>query len=165
MIARYLVLSERMRTELEKIEQVVDHAEGAVSRAGQQPEDEDYFMAAAALDLHSFYAGVERLLALIATEIDGGLPKGPRWHRDLLEQMTLKVRGVRPAVLQPETQIALINYLEFRHVVRNVYTFDLRPGRLQELVTGLRIAFELTQRDLLVFVKFLDSLADADEDA
>lgn len=163
MIARYLVLRERVRTELEKIEQIVDHAEGAVSRAEQQPKDEDYFMAAAALDLHSFYAGVERLLALIATEIDGGLPKSPRWHRDLLEQMTLEIRGVRPAALQPETQTALLDYLEFRHVVRNVYTFDLRPGRLQDLVTGVRAAFDLAHRDLLAFAEFLDSLADADK--
>lgn len=85
MIARYRVLTERLRAELEKLEQVVARAEGAISRANQQPQDEDYFLAAAALDLHSFYAGIERLLALIAEEIDGGLPKGSHWHRDLLE--------------------------------------------------------------------------------
>lgn len=58
--------------------------------------------------------------------------------------MTLEVKAVRPAVLRAETQTALIDYLEFRHVVRNVYTFDLWPKRLRELVVYLRPAFELT---------------------
>ena len=103
MIARYRVLAERLRSELQVLEQVVDRAEGAVDRALQHPRDRDYFLAAAALDLHGFYAGVERLLELIAREVDGGQPTGRRWHRDLLTQMSLAIPAVRPPVLVPET--------------------------------------------------------------
>ncbi len=164
MIPRYRLLEERLRTELLALEQVIRRAEGALSRATQQPQDRDYFLAAAALDLHGFYVGLERLFELIAGEVDEGRLAGPRWHRDLLAQMSLAVTGVRPVVLSPEARSSLTDYLEFRHVVRNVYTFSLRPDRVAELVRGLRPAFDLVQRDLLAFAEFLQELSTADEE-
>lgn len=163
MIARYRVLAERLRAELQVLEQVVGRAEGALDRTAQHPEDQVYFVAAAALDLHGFYAGIERLLELIANEVDGVQPTGRRWHRDLLAQMSLAVPGVRPVVLSSETGMALTQYLDFRHVVRNVYTFNLRSERVTELVRDLRAAFDLARHDLLTFAAFLDGLATADE--
>lgn len=164
MISRYHILAERLRTELRTLEQVVERAEGALSRATQQAQDRDYFLAAAALDLHSFYIGLERLFELVAREVDESRPAGSRWHRDLLAQMSLTVADVRPAVLSPETRSALTDYLEFRHVVRNVYTLNLRPDRIAELVRGLRSAFDLARCDLLAFAEFLTELSTADEE-
>jgi hypothetical protein len=163
MIARYRVLSERLEAELAALGLVVGRAEGAAIRAGQQPQDEGYFIAAAALDLHGFYAGIEGISSLIANELDGGLPSGARWHRDLLEQMTLDITGIRPAVLQADTHKSLVEYLEFRHVVRNVYTFNLQSERVTELVHNLRAAFTLVQRDLQSFIEFLNELSRADD--
>lgn len=163
MISPYLLLAERLRSELASLEQVVERAEGALARAGQQPQDQGYFLAAAALDLQGFYAGLERLFELIAAEVDQSRPSGPRWHRDLLAQMSLHVAQIRPAVLSSEANSALVTYLEFRHVVRNMYTFDLRPERIVELVRSLRPAFELARRDLLAFAGFLTELSTADE--
>ncbi len=130
----------------------------------QQPQDQEYFLAAAALDLHGFYAGIERLFELIARELDESVPGGRHWHRDLLAQMSLAVDDVRPAVLSLETRFVLTDYLEFRHVVRNVYTFNLRPDRVAELVRGLEPAFELAKRDILNFAGFLEELATTDEE-
>jgi hypothetical protein len=163
MITRYRLLAERLRAELGVLEQLVDRAEGATQRAAEAPQDAQYFAAAAAFDLHSFYSGVERLLELVATEIDGGQPTGRHWHRDLLAQMALDVSGVRPPVLAAETTAALVEYLNFRHVVRNVYAVQLRSARVIELVNGLRPAFDLARRDLLAFAVFLDGLATADQ--
>ena len=93
MIPRYRLLEERLRTELLALEQVIRRTEGALSRATRQPQDRDYFLAAAALDLHGFYVGLERLFELIAGEVDEGRLAGPRWRRDLLTQMSLAVRA------------------------------------------------------------------------
>lgn len=164
MIVRYRVLSERLKAELENLEKVIGRVEGALQRAAQQPENVGYFVSAAALDLHGFYAGIERLLELIAGELDGGLPAGTRWHRDLLEQMSIEIAEVRPAVFQPETHQALLEYLEFRHVVRNVYTFELQAERVKELAGELRSVFELARRDLFAFIEFLTELSKADKD-
>jgi len=67
-IARYRLLAERLRAELQVLVRVVERAEGAQSQATRQPQDQDYFLAAAALDLHGFYVGLERLFELIAEE-------------------------------------------------------------------------------------------------
>ncbi len=164
MIPRYRLLAERIRSELSMLEKVVDRAESGLDRASKQPQDQDYFLAAAALDLHGFYVGVERLFELIAAELDETRLSGPRWHRDLLAQMTLEVPGLRPPALSAEARNALTDYLEFRHVVRNVYTFNLRADRIAELVRGLQPTFDLVQHDLLAFVGFLEGLSTADED-
>lgn len=164
MISRYRILAERLRAELRTLEQVVGRTEGALSRATQQAQDQDYFLAAAALDLHGFYIGLERLFELIAREVDESRPAGSHWHRDLLAQMSLTVIDVRPAVLSPEAHSALTDYLEFRHVVRNLYTFNLRADRIAELVRGLRPAFDLAWCDLQAFAEFLTALSTSDEE-
>ncbi len=164
MIARYRVLAERIRAEIVPLQHVVERAESALNRSSQQPANQEYFLAAAALDLHSFYSGVERLLEMIARDVDQSIPSGSAWHRDLLAQLVLPIPPVRPAVLTSETEVALRDYLGFRHVIRNVYTFDLKPDRVAELTRGLRAVFELVQRDLLSFAAFLDGLATADQD-
>lgn len=163
MIVRYHLLARRLQTELDNLKRVVERAESALARARQQPHDQDYYLAAAALDMHGFYAGLERLFELIASEVDTSRPVGPAWHRELLTQMTLNVPGVRPAVITTETRDSLIEYLEFRHMVRNVYTFNLRPERVAGLVSNLRSAFDLACRDLLAFARFLTELGDADQ--
>ena len=164
MIARYPLLAQRLRNELQMLEQVVERAEGGLRRANEQVEDREYFLTAGAFDLHSFYTGLERVLELIAREVDQSLPSSPHWHRDLLSQMSLTIPNVRPAVLAPETETALDEYLRFRHVVRNVYTFNLHPVRVAELIGALRPTFEQVQRDLLTFAGVLETLATADEE-
>jgi hypothetical protein len=162
MISRYQLLSQRIKSELHEIERLVLRAETALIRAKDNPPDQDYFLAAAALDMHGFYAGIEKLLELIAADVDRSQPTSSHWHRDLLAQMTLDLPEVRPPVLTSETQQALAEYLEFRHVVRNVYTFNLRPKRIAELVDDLRTTFELTRRDLQRFTEFLIELSTTD---
>ncbi|NTU62874.1 MAG: hypothetical protein HGB05_05590 [Chloroflexi bacterium] len=163
MIPRYRLLAARIRTELQTLERSVDQAEGALARAEQQPADQSYFVAAVAFELHSFYAGLERLFEVIGSDVEQSRPAGATWHRELLAQMALPIADVRPAVVQAETRDALLEYLEFRHVVRHMYTFDLRIDRVIELGRGLRAAFDLAHRDLLRFAEFLDRLAAADE--
>ena len=51
--------------------------------------------------LHSFYTGVENIFKRIALEIDGELPSGDYWHRQLLERMTEPGMS-RPAVISAE---------------------------------------------------------------
>ncbi len=159
MIPRYRLLAERLRSELRALERIVARAESAVALARQRPAEQDYFLGSAALDLHAFYTGVERMLELIASDLDESRPATPHWHRDLLAQMSLALPDIRPAVLRAETGAALIEYLEFRHVVRNVYTFNLRGDRVAELVHELRPTYRLVESDLLGFSHVLDAIS------
>ena len=73
--------------------------------------------------------GLERVLHHIAAMVDGSVPAGREWHRDLLRQMGIALPQVRPEVLSAGTIKALDEYLRFRHVVRNVYAFEFDPER------------------------------------
>jgi hypothetical protein len=159
MIERYLVLAARIRQELTDVERVIERAERAMAAARQRPDDQDLYLDSVALNLHDFYVGLERLFHLIATTVDRSLPDSAEWHHDLLHQMSLTLPQVRPQVLSAETISALSEYLGFRHVVRNVYTFQFEPERLEHLVSRLRSTFAQVRGELEAFARVLEQLA------
>lgn len=159
MIERYAVVASRIRQELAELPHVVARAQRAMAAAHHADEDADLFVDAAALNLHDFYAGLERLLGQIATLIDRSMPSGHDWHRELLRQMTTEIAGLRPAVVSAETAKLLDEYLRFRHVVRNIYAFEFDSEQIERLVRELQPAHTRTQTELLVFAEFLDRLA------
>lgn len=125
--------------------------------------DESYFLDSAALNLHGVYNGIERLFEAIARDLDDSVPGGPTWLRDLLLQMELDVPSVRPAVIRAATRAALEDYLGFRHIVRNLYTWDFVPKKLEALTNKLSVTLTDLEQDLDRFRAFLDSAGRADE--
>lgn len=162
MIERYAVASGRIRQELADIERVVARAERAMVAARQQSEDQDLYLDSAALNLHDSYAGLERIFHHIAATVDRSVPSGHEWHRELLRQMTVTLPKIRPQVLSVETSKAIDEFLRFRHVVRNIYTFEFDAERVEGLVQRMRPAFEQVETELLAFAGFLDKLAQAE---
>ncbi|HBY94675.1 MAG: hypothetical protein M5U01_01930 [Ardenticatenaceae bacterium] len=153
----YSTLAGRIRQALADVERVVNRAEELLAKARRTGDDG--YMDGVALNLHGFYAGVERIFEDIARGLGEGVPMGPDWHRELLLQMSAEIDEVRPAVTRRETRYCLEEYRGFRHVVRNVYTFNLRPTRLQELTVELRACYEAVADDLEAFAGFLERLA------
>lgn len=141
---------------MDELVQVIDRVDLLSDRAIQTGDDG--YWDGVALNLHGFYVGVERILEDIARSLDESVPEGVDWHRALLVQMAGEIRDRRPAVLSQSTRQCLDDYRGFRHVVRNVYAFNLRPSRLKELVDQLRPCFERVEQDLGSFVQILDSL-------
>jgi hypothetical protein len=92
--------------------------------------------AALAAVLHSFYTGVENILKRISIEIDGSAPQGEFWHTELLERMTSSHVN-RPAVLSESLNTILQEYLDFRHVFRHAYSFELKWDKMSKLVSSL----------------------------
>ncbi len=158
MIEDYLTVADRIRQELTDLERVVARAERAIIAARQRPEDQDLYVDSAALNLHDFYAGLERIFHQIATTIDGRLPAGQEWHRDLLQQMQTDFPDLRPSVLSAEAAQALDEFLRFRHVVRNIYAFQFDPERVARLVNLMSPAFHQVQAELLAFAEFLEQV-------
>jgi len=164
MSEHYRVVAGRIRQELTELERVVDRVERAAMAARQRPTDQDLYLDSAALNLHDFYAGLERLFYQIATTVDRSVPTGFEWHRDLLRQMRMALAQVRPQVLSVETSKTLDEYLRFRHVVRNIYAFEFDPDRIERLVQHLRPSFQQVERELLAFAGFLERLAEGVQD-
>lgn len=161
MSEQYRVLAARIRRELADIERVVARTERALAAAQQRPEDQDIYLDSAALNLHDFYAGLERLFALIAASVDTSVPTGREWHRELLRQMATDIPAIRPPVLSEETLEELGEYLGFRHIVRNIYAFEFDLERIARLVHRLRSVFERARCELLAFVDFLERTSSA----
>lgn len=154
------LLAVRIRAELADIGQVVERSQYLMDKAIQR-DDTDYYDGIA-LNLHSFYTGIERILEDIAREIDGSIPTGQNWHRDLLVQMSVGVPSVRPLVIQRSARNCLDEYRGLRHVIRNVYTFNLQPARLRALVEALPQCYESLVQDLGHFCAFLEALEEAE---
>ena len=122
---KYLTLASRIKAELSDIKAVVKRITGGWERL--RTTGDDYYLDSVALNLHTFYSALEKIFTLIATNVDGAMPEGPSWHQDLLIQMKGEIKNIRPAVLSQETCQMLDEYRAFRHVVRNVYAFNLSP--------------------------------------
>lgn len=158
MIESYIVLAGRIRKELDDLERLVSRANRAMNTAQKNPQDTDLYVDSASLNLHDVYSGVERIFKQIAATVDGNMPDGAEWHRELLEQMGLDLPKVRPPVLTAGSIQHLDQYLRFRHVVRNVYTFSLDPERIGRLVNELETVFAQIRQELLAFANFLEKV-------
>jgi hypothetical protein len=157
---RLIRLAQRIRDECHDLSRVVDRAQEGWHRASSSLDD--LYLDGVALNLHAFYAGLERLFEMIAAAVDGTVPRGENWHQMLLEQMAAEISMVRPAVISGKTRLRLDEYRGFRHVVRNVYAFRFDPAKVGKLVEGAPETFSQVRGELLAFADFLEQRAPVD---
>jgi len=129
------------------------------TRSQTSTKEQGVYLDSVALNLHGFYSGLERLFELIARHIDQSTPSGEMWHRDLLHQMAQEMANVRPAVIDPNRVPSLDELRRFRHLVRNIYTFNLVPEKIKPLISGLPDLWSQVQEELMAFADFLSDLA------
>lgn len=109
-------------------------------------------LAALAATLHAFYTGVENVFKRVAVELDGEPVRGDAWHRELLLRMKTATTR-RPLLLTNELHDALLEYLRFRHVFRNAYSFDLDWQKMSPLVLKLEETLRQVETALETFVR------------
>lgn len=102
--------------------------------------------------LHDFYNACERIFEFIAREINGGIPSAEHWHKKLLHQMTIEVKGLRPAVVSKKLAAGLDEYLAFRHLFRNIYGFELESERLDRLAENFNKIVSQFSREIKGFI-------------
>ena len=105
--------------------------------------------------LHDFYNGIERVFVRIAEELNGGVPKGDQWHRQLLRDMSLEIPGLRPAVIDEDLERSLGDFLRFRHVFRSVYGFALEDRRMRPLEDDLPAVLSAFRRKVDGFLAWM----------
>jgi hypothetical protein len=139
---------------LEKLQSQIAFVEKEIKK---NPDLSTIFYESLALKLHNFYTGCERIFQIIATELNGGLPSGYDWHRRLLERMA-SAQAERPAVITEVTKKKLEEFLAFRHVVRNIYGFEIDPKRLENLVTNYDQTWSMVHQDIQQFTGWLTNM-------
>ena len=155
-------LTQRINDELVKIEDTLTRINRGLEMIKVASEDVTEFIEnTIATDLVDIYSGIERIFERIANEVDAHLPRGSRWHKDLLEQMT-RQRPERPSVISENTSNQLAKLLEFRHKVTNIYGRELKYDNTLVHAETIGELFENVTQDLN---SFTDSLAQNAEDA
>jgi hypothetical protein len=139
----------RLRTELERVNQLI---------AGS-PELADLLYENQAYKLHNFYTGCEHIFQIVASELNSALPTGYDWHKRLLERMALPHEG-RPALISTQTAQSLERYLAFRHVVRNIYGYELEAKRVAQLVEQQGTVWQQFETEVRAFISWLRQTAD-----
>jgi len=109
-------------------------------------------VSALAAMLHAFYCGIENIFRRIVVELNEGLAKGEGWHKELLDRM-IRPGADRPPVISGSLAEALRWYLEFRHVFREAYTFQLKWERMSGLVLECEATLRRLEGELDAFLK------------
>jgi len=135
--------------EREQLKQMMKTHHPLLEKCSLHPPDAIELSALAAM-LHSFYTGAENIFKRIALEMDGALPKGENWHRELLEQVA-KPTQFRPGVISPEMCEVLKVYLSFRHFFRHAYLFQFRWEKMSDLVLKCEQTLERLEAELDAF--------------
>ncbi len=156
MTNKHLTFVSRIREELHEIEKLVLRALKAWDNAKETADE--LYLDSVALNLHNIYSAIEKIFELIAKNIDSSIPNGDSWHLELLKQMATKIQQVRPPVIKKQIFELLNEYRGFRHIVRNLYTYNISTKKLTPLVEDLQPTYNLVKRDIEDFLKLFEEL-------
>lgn len=138
----------RVNLELAMLRQLLESY--SVLRKVQSSEPDETELVALAAILHSFYGGIENIFKRIALEIDFSVPSGMFSHSDLLNQMARSI-DLRPVIISEELRQRLNAYLDFRHVFRHAYAFDLKWRKMRDLVLQCEETLDRLDSELQAF--------------
>lgn len=125
-------LRKQVAVELEQLEELIEVHRPLLDKLEKAAPTAIELSALAAM-LHSFYTGIENIFKRVCVELGGALPSGAAWHRELLDSMS-KPNDLPGIVISPELGRRLEEYLKFRHVFRQAYSFQLQWEKLSPLV-------------------------------
>ena len=144
-------LTQRINDERTKIESTVNGILKALDDIEVLPvAARQYIEESIANRLADIYSGFERIFERIANEVDAHLPRGSRWHKNLLEQM-VNQRPERPPVISQDAFRLLATLLEFRHKVNNIYADELIYENTEEHAKNIETLFQIVSDDLNLF--------------
>lgn len=146
-------LTEKIQLGLDELAAIRDMMAPLIARVDQSdlPVIET---AAACTMLHSFYTEIEKILKLVALDLDQKIPSSESWHRDLLNQMSAAT-SARPAVISTDLVTHLAELLAFRHLFRGASIALMRWNKLSPLVAKVDGVYTETVRELNQFQRFL----------
>jgi len=153
----YQLINE-IEAEIEHFWRLTQDVGEAASRFSKQNQLSTHDLRALALLLAEIYAGAENLMLRIAKSLGEAIPSGKAWHKELLEQLSADVPGLRPALFKQDIVAELDEFRRFRHVVHHLYAsmYDWQQiNRLLEMAEPLLLLIIKNAED---FKSFLMSL-------
>ena len=125
-------------------------------RAAAQMRPETYaLIESAAYQLHNLFNAIEDLLKIVANAFENSIADLSRRHTELLDRMTLDIKGIRPSLLSAECASYLHELRAFRHFFRHAYTVPIDYGRVQQQLANVQQIRPLLRRDVAMFLASL----------
>lgn len=151
-------LISEIKDEMNLLENLIADIRETAEKIPQEKKKKRVYEESLALKLHNFYTGCERIFQKIADDINGSVPRSFDWHKRLLKTMALDIEHVRPPVISRETEKILLEYLAFRHLVRNIYGFEIDSERMQRLIEKSHTTFHRFKKEVTAFLVFLRNI-------
>ncbi len=107
--------------------------------------------------LVSYYTALETLFLRVSQFFENELSR-EKWHRDLLQKMTLRIEGVREPVIADATALQLAELLKFRHFKRYYFQFEYDWDKLDFVRKKFDALRRPLEADLERFSGFLRQL-------
>ena len=107
--------------------------------------------------LTDYYTCLEMAFVRISKFFENNLEQD-RWHKHLLEKMTLEIPGIRIAVLSDNSYRLLDEFLRFRHFKRYYYDYNYDEDRMEFLEKKFNQSLPLVMEDLKLFIDFLGEI-------
>jgi hypothetical protein len=148
-----------IENELADIESEVEMLSRGVEIYRQRDDDADpawdwLAVQGLASGVEKIYTGCERVMAMIASEIDGArVDHSEGWHISLLKRMAHPFPDVRDAVISDECFRALDQLRAFRHRERNTYGLILDRDIVLERAVQTKAAFESLRSEVAAFAE------------
>lgn len=105
----------------------------------------------------NYYTCLETVFFRISQFFENNLDK-EKWHTDLLHKMTLQVADHRKAVISDPSASVLMEFLKFRHFKRYYFDFEYNWDKLDFLNGQYEKIWPQVEKELDVFIGFLEEL-------
>ena len=145
----------KVEDELTELDQLQDRIQTVWGK--YKTNADEFYLDSVALNLHGLYSGFEKIFLEVAKEIDENIPEGSSWHKELLDQMAIKIKNLRPAVISKESRDILDEYRAFRHVVRNVYANKYSAKKIAILLEDFSHEYSRVKKEIQDFLRFLEA--------
>lgn len=141
----------KIEYEISKLTKDLDKLKPLINKCRTTQPD---FIELAALGtvLHSFYTGIESIFIMIEKHYKNQFRNEPNWHKNLLWQASIQQRN-RKEIISVSTREVLYEYLQFRHLFRHSYGFELDWQKIRHLVLSLEKNLKTIGKDLDAFIK------------
>lgn len=104
--------------------------------------------------LENYYTCLETLFLRISQFFENNISQD-KWHTELLNNMLLKIEGIRIPVLSEKTYKNLVEIMRFRHFKRYYFELDYDWVKLDYLSIIFEESNEFVDKDLKNFKSFL----------
>jgi len=145
------LIREEIEFEFEEIESIFKLYKRELFSRKKKPNS--FEMTAYAGILHSFYSGLEKILLIISKNFDTP-PSDSRWHKSLLESMSMENEN-RKAAISEGMKNELVNYLGFRHFFRHSYSIHLEWEEMEDLIKQIYDVWIRFKAEIIDFIKSL----------